>query len=86
VLRIRLIPVLGFAKNATLQVNCALGKVPPEHQVEGVRLTFERGGVEFDEEISGRTMFVQRRPGTSPAPKSPATSGETNPPAAETQK
>jgi len=34
VLRIRLLPVLGLAKNATLQVNCALGKVPPEHQVE----------------------------------------------------
>ena len=35
VLRIRLLPVLGFAKNATLQVNCALGKVPDEHQRKG---------------------------------------------------
>jgi hypothetical protein len=30
VLRIRLLPVLGSAKNATLQVNRALGKVPDE--------------------------------------------------------
>lgn len=62
VLRIRLLPVWGLSKNATLQVNCAIGKVPPEHQVEGIRLAFEGGGVEFDEEVSGRTLFVLTRP------------------------
>ena len=85
VLRIRLIPVLGFAKNATLQVNCALGKVPPEHQVEGVRLTFERGGVEFDEEISGRALFLLTRPGASAAAKAPAPEVDTNPAPNEVQ-
>ena len=35
-LRIRLLPVLGFARNATLQVNCALGAVPPGRSVEGM--------------------------------------------------
>ena len=85
VLRIRLIPVLGFAKNATLQVNCALGKVPPEHQVEGVRLTFERGGVEFDEEISGRALFLLTRPGASAAAKAPVPEVDTNPAPNEVQ-
>jgi hypothetical protein len=85
VLRIRLIPVLGFAKNATLQVNCALGKVPPEHQVEGVRLTFERGGVEFDEEISGSALFLLTRPGASAAAKAPAPEVDTNPAPNEVQ-
>ena len=79
VLRIRLFPVLGLAKNATLQVNCALGKVPPEHQVEGVRLAFEGRGAEFDEEVSGRTLFLLTRPGASAAAKAPAPEADTNP-------
>ena len=40
VFRIRLLPVRGLAKTATLEVNCALGKVPPEHPVEGISLAF----------------------------------------------
>jgi hypothetical protein len=79
VLRIRLLPVLGFAKNATLQVNCALGKVPPEHLVEGIRLTFEGGGVEFDEEVSGRALFLLTRPGASTAAKAPVAEVDTKP-------
>jgi len=72
VLRIRLLPALGFARNATLQVNCALGKVPAEHQTEGIKLAFERGGVEYDEEISGRALFLLNRFGASAAAKASA--------------
>jgi hypothetical protein len=79
VLHIRLLPVLGLAKNATLQINCAIGKVPPEHQVEGIRLAFEGRGVEFEEEISGRTLFLLTRPGTSPAAKAPVPEVDTYP-------
>jgi len=61
VLHIRLLPISGFARNATLQVNCALGKVPDEHPTEGIRLTFDRGQP-FDQEVSGRTMFLSVRP------------------------
>jgi hypothetical protein len=61
VFRIRLLPVWGGAKTATLQVNCAIGKVPPEHLVEGIRLAFEKGGAEFDEEVSGRALFLLAR-------------------------
>jgi len=85
VLRIRLIPVLGLAKNATLQVNCALGKVPDEHQVEGIRLAFEGGGEEFDEEISGRALFLLTRPGASAAAKAPAPEVDTEPASTEVQ-
>jgi hypothetical protein len=85
VLRIRLLPVLGLAKNATLQVNCALGKVPPEHQVEGIRLAFEGGGAEFDEEMSGRALFLLTRPGGSAAAKAPAPEVDTNPAPIEVQ-
>jgi hypothetical protein len=85
VLRIRLLPVWGFSKNATLQVNCALGKVPSEHPVEGIRLAFEKGGVEFDEEIGGRALFLLTRPGASAAPKALAPEAETNPAPAEAQ-
>jgi hypothetical protein len=67
VFRIRLLPIWGLSRTARLQVNCALGKVPDEHQTEGIRLTVEGGG-DFDQEISGRTLFVLTRPGASVAP------------------
>ena len=79
VLRIRLLPVLGVARNATLQVNCALGKVPPAHSVEGIRLTIEGGDAEFDEEISGRALFLLNRIAASSTAKEPAPEPETNP-------
>ena len=85
VFRIRLLPVLGLTRNATLQVNCALGKVPPEHQVEGIRLAFERGGVEFDEEISGRALFLLARPGPSAAAKAPTPEADAKPAPTEVQ-
>jgi len=85
VFRIRLLPMWGPSKTAVLQVNCALGKVPDEHPTEGIRLAFEGGGGEFDQEISGRTMFVSTRPAASPTPKPPATESETKPPPAEAQ-
>jgi hypothetical protein len=85
VFRIRLLPVLGLAKNATLQVNCALGKVPDEHPTEGIRLAFEGPGAEFDEEISGRALFLLTRPGASAAAKAPAPKVDTNPAPTEVQ-
>ena len=85
VFRIRLLPVRGLSKNATLQINCAIGKVPDEHPTEGIRLALEGGGVEFDEEISGRALFLLMRPGASATPKTPPPEGETNPTPAEVQ-
>jgi hypothetical protein len=86
VLRIQLIPMWGRgpSRTAVLQVNCALGKVPEERQTEGIRLSLESGGGEFDEEAGGRVMFVWSRPAASPSPKSPAPTDETNPTPAET--
>jgi len=77
VFRIRLLPVWGVSKTATLEVNCALGKVPDEHPTDGTTLTFEGGG-EFDQEIRGRTMFFLTRPGTTSAAKPSTTEGGTN--------
>jgi hypothetical protein len=85
VLRIRLLPVRGLPKNARLQLNCAIGKVPPEHQVEGIRLAFEGDNVEFDEEVSGRALFLSTRPGVSAAAKAPPPKGDTNPAPTEVQ-
>jgi hypothetical protein len=86
VLRIRLLPMSGLPINATLQVNCALGKVQTERSVEGIRLTYEKGGPEFDEEIGGRTMFLLTGPGASAAAKAPAPEVETNPSPTEAQR
>jgi hypothetical protein len=83
VLRIRLLPMCGPPKSATLQVNCALGKVPEERQTEGIRLTFEHGGGSFDEEISGHVIFVLARQAANFPAKPPSSADETNPAPAE---
>jgi len=62
VFRIRLLPISGLANTAILQLNCALGKVPAERQMEGIRLSLERNGTEFSEEVSGRVIFLSLRP------------------------
>jgi len=84
VFRIRLLPMWGASRTATLQVNCALGKVPDEHPTDAIRLNLEVGG-EFDQEPSGRTMFVLTRLPASPTPKPATTGDQTNPPAAPAQ-
>jgi hypothetical protein len=62
VLRIRLSPLQGRSRNAVLQVNCALGDVPRERSVQGVRLSVEGDANDFSEEGSGRVMFLSIRP------------------------
>ena len=71
VFRIRLLPVLGASKTAVLQVNCALGNVPRERSVEGIRITLERNNSEYSEEASGRVMFIAVRPEVSTPAKMP---------------
>jgi hypothetical protein len=85
VFRIRLLPLSGATKTAVLQVNCAIGKVPDEHPTEGIRLAFEGGGAEFDEEISGRVLFLLTRPGASNAVKTPPPEVDTKPASNEVQ-
>jgi hypothetical protein len=85
VLRIRLLPMLGLARNATLAVNCALGKVPDEHPTEGIRLAFEGGGAEFDEEVSGRVLFLLTGPGAGAGAKAPTQEVDTKPAPTEVQ-
>jgi len=79
VLRIRLLPMWGPSRTAVLQVICALGKVPDEHPTDGIRLTFEGGCAEFDEEITGRVLFLLTTPGTSPAARAPNPEVDTKP-------
>jgi len=86
VFRICLLPVRGRSRMAMLQVNCALGKVPAEHQVEGIRLAFEGGRVEFDEEVGGRALFLLTRPAATAASKAPAPEVDANPAPTEVQK
>jgi hypothetical protein len=71
VLRIRLFPLQGPSSNAVLQVNCALGDVPRERSVEGIRMSIEGNANDFSEEGSGRVMFLSTRPEVSAAVKTP---------------
>ena len=71
VLRIQLLSMSGPSTTAVLQVNCALGDVPRERSVEGIRLTLERSNSEYSEEINGRVMFLRMTPGMSTPVKAP---------------
>jgi hypothetical protein len=71
VFRIRLLPMSGASMTAVLQANCALGNVPRERAVEGIRLTLERNGSEFSEEAGGRVMFLSVRPEVNAPAKTP---------------
>jgi hypothetical protein len=79
--RIVLVPLSGPRKTAVLQVNCALGDVPRERSVEGVRLILENGGSEFSEEVGGRVLFVsmQLRVSAAKAAQQEAAPGLTEP-------
>lgn len=61
VFRISLLPISGASRTAVLQVNCALGNVPRERSVEGIRLTLERSNSEYSEEMNGRVMFLSMK-------------------------
>jgi hypothetical protein len=71
VVRIRLFSLTGAPQNALLQVNCALGHMPPERQVEGIRIALEKDGTDFSEEVSGRMMFLLMRTEAGPPAKTP---------------
>lgn len=71
IFRIRLIPLTGPSQDALLQVNCGLGNVPRERQMEGIRITQEKNGTDFSEEVSGRMMFLLMRTEAGPPAKTP---------------
>jgi len=71
IFRIVLLPLSGPSKTAVLQVNCALGDVPRERSVEGIRLTLEKNATEFSEEVGGRVMFLAMRPEVNTPARTP---------------
>jgi hypothetical protein len=71
IFRILLMPMSGASRAAMLQVNCALGDVPRERSVEGIRLSLEKGGTDFSEEVGGRVMFLSMRPEVRAPAKTP---------------
>jgi hypothetical protein len=62
IFHIRLVPMSGALTTAVLQINCALEDVPRERSVEGIRLSLEKGGTDFSEEVGGRVIFLSIRP------------------------
>jgi hypothetical protein len=71
IFRVVLIPVSGARKTAVLQVNCALGDVPPDRSAEGIRIRLETNDFQYSEEVSGRVMFLALRPEASTPAKMP---------------
>jgi hypothetical protein len=71
VLRIAMLPIVGAPTTAVLQVNCALGDVPHERSVEGIRLTVGRNHTEYAEELGGRVIYLAMTVGMSTPVKAP---------------
>jgi hypothetical protein len=71
VFHVRFLPMGGESTTAVLQANCALGNVPHERSVEGIRLTLEKNGTDYSLEVSGRVMFLYMRPEVSAPAKTP---------------
>jgi hypothetical protein len=68
IFRVRLLTLSGAVKTGVLHMNCALGDVPRERSVEGIRLSLESERNEFSKEVSGRVMFLSiRRQVNAPA-------------------
>jgi len=67
-MRLRLLPDVGQPQEAILQVNCAKGKVPENQQGDGIRLAI-REDQKFDQKVSGRSVFILRKPGLNFGPK-----------------
>jgi hypothetical protein len=74
VFRIRLLPDAGAPSEALLRVVCAKGKPPENEATDRIQLSIT-GGPSFDEEVSGRTMFLLRRPVPNFALKNGAAAG-----------
>jgi hypothetical protein len=60
-LRISFLSTTGATKTATLELNCALGDVPRERSIEGIRLSFDRSAAGFTEEAGARVLFLSMR-------------------------
>ena len=58
VFRVRMLPIVGPSRMATLEINCAAGQPPAERQVDGIKLAFEGGGLQFEEQGPLHSLFV----------------------------
>ena len=74
-LRIQLLPDAGKPKDAILQVNCAIGKVPENQKRDGIKLAVISDELKFDQKVSGRTMFMLTKPWVSVTSKSSMPAG-----------
>jgi hypothetical protein len=58
VFRVRMLPIVGAPRMATLEINCAVGQPPAERQLDGIKLTFEGAGLQFEEQGLLHSLFM----------------------------
>jgi len=58
VFRVRILPIVGPSRVATLEINCTVGQPQAERQVDGIKLTFETGGLQFEEQGPLHSLFM----------------------------
>lgn len=65
VLKVRLVPVVGLQKNATVELNCAMGNVPQERSTGGIRIAVEGKTAAYDESSGGGVIFLANQFGAT---------------------
>jgi hypothetical protein len=58
VIRMRMLPIIGPSRTATLEINCPVGQPPAEHQVDDIKLAIDGGGLQFEEQGPLHGLFV----------------------------
>jgi len=58
VFQVRMLPIMGPSRIATLEINSAVGQPPAEHQVDGIKLAFQGSGQQFEEQGPIHSLFV----------------------------
>lgn len=73
ILKVRLMALSGASKTAVLQVNCALGNIPRDHSVTGIRIKIDGSDSEYVEDGNARVVIIGFGPEVSSrVPKTPA--------------
>jgi hypothetical protein len=58
IFRVRLLPIVGPPRTATLEINCAVGQPPAEHQVDGIKLVFDGRELQYEEQGPSHSLFL----------------------------
>ena len=58
VFRVRMLPISGPSRTATLEINCPVGQPPAEYQLDGIKLEMDGSALQFEEQGPLHSLFL----------------------------